>query len=155
MTNELNMNEKSKVINLCDYPISWQRITQIGDEYIKANATMYILNSELETQKDSGNRFISGTDGLGSHAEVYIDNPALRERLGFDDPNEKRIQLFVDEAKCKEILELKTPTFKKKIAELILTNQEKLKIIEVARKTKLNDFDKIQILEEHCNIKFK
>ena len=69
---EVNMNDKSKVINLCSYPVSWKRMTIIGDEYIKGNASAYILNSELDTQKNNGNKSIAGTDGLGSHAEVCV-----------------------------------------------------------------------------------
>jgi len=149
------MNDKSKVINLCSYPVSWKRITLIGDEYIKGGASVYILNSELETQKDGGNQFIAGTDGLGSHAQVYIENPELREYFLFDNKEEKRTQLIVDDEKCKHILELKTPSsFKKNLKETIITNHEKLKIMEYARKSKLNDYDKIKELEEYCGINF-
>jgi hypothetical protein len=151
----VNMNDKSKVINLCSYPVSWKRITLAGDEYLKAGATAYIVNSEIETQKDSGNAFIAGTDGLGSHAEIYIENPELREQFMFDNKEEKRTQLIVDEEKCKYILELKTPSsFKKNLKEAIVTNHEKMKIMEYARKVKLNDYDKIKELEEYCGIKF-
>lgn len=152
----INMNEKSKVVNLCNYPVSWKRITQLGDEYIKGNATAYILNNELETQKDSGNKFIAGTDGLGSHAEIYIENPELREYFEFDCPSEKRTQYVLDDERCKSILEAKSSlkTFEKNLKENILTNQEKLKIIDVAKKIKLNDYDRIKALEEYCDIKF-
>jgi len=152
----VNMNDKSKVVNLCSYPVSWKRITVIGDEYIKANASAYIVNSELESQKDSGNTFIAGTDELGSHAEVYIENPELREQFSFDNKEEKRVQLIVDDDKCKYILDLKTPSsFKKNLTETIITNAEKIKMMNYARKYKLNDYDKIQQLENHCSLKFK
>jgi hypothetical protein len=151
----INMNDKSKVINLCNYPVSWKRITQIGDEYIKANAIAYILNSEIETQKDSGNKFIAGVDGLGSHAEIYIDNKELREYLEFDNPTEKRTQFVLDEEKCKSILELKTQkAFEKSVKENVLTNQEKLKLVDVARKNKFNDYEKIKFIEEYCEMTF-
>lgn len=152
----LNMNDKSKVVNLCDYPVSWERITQNGDEYLKANASAYITNSEIETQKDNGNRFIAGTDGLGSHALVYIENPEMREYLSFDNQEDKRKQLIVDDDRCKELLELKTlSTFKKRIKESIIEIHEKKKIIEVARKMKLNELDKVEFLEEHCGFSYK
>ena len=50
MDNKINMNDKSKVKNLCDWPVSWQRINSSGDEYLKANAVIYINNAEIESQ---------------------------------------------------------------------------------------------------------
>jgi hypothetical protein len=151
----VNMNDKSKVINLCNYPVSWKRITQMGDEYIKGNASVYVLNSELETQKDSGNKFIVGSDGQGSHAEIYIDNAELREQFMFDDATEKRTQFVVNDDKCKTILESKAiSSFKKNLKENIVTNHEKMKIVDVARKIKLNDYEKIKALEDYCEITF-
>lgn len=151
-----NMNEKSKVTNLCDFPVSWKRETAMGDEYIKANGIAYILNQELETQKDNGNKFIAGIDGLGSHALIYIENPELREYFEFDNKSEKRTQLIVDEEKCKSILEIKTlSTFKKNLTENIVTEQEKMKIMNVARKIKIDEYSKIEVLEEYTGMKFK
>lgn len=149
------MNDKSKVVNLCDYPVSWKRITTIGDEYIKGNASTYIVNAEIEAQKDAGNLFIVGTDGIGSHADVYIENPELREYFSFDNKEEKRKQFILDDEVCKYILELKTmSSFKKNLEDKVVTRNEKLKIINYARKNKLNDYDKIKVLEEYCNAKF-
>ena len=152
----VNMNDKSKVKNLCPFPISWVRITQIGDEYIKANSSMPILNSEIDAQVSNGNVYLGGIDRLGSHAMVYIENDEFREELKFDNKSENKKQNILDEDKCKYILELKTiSAFKKNIAETIITIHEKMKIMEVARKVKLNDFDKITFLEEYCGAKFK
>ncbi len=152
----VNMNDKSKVVNLCDYPVSWCRKTYTGDEWIKANGSSFIVNSELEVQKDDGNKFIIGTDGLGSHASIYIENEELREEFGFDNKEDKRKQLIIDDDKCKYILELKTPvSFKKNLEDNIVTEQEKIKIMNVARKIKLDEFSKIQTLEEYTGIKFK
>lgn len=156
MSTNVNMNDKSKVLNLCDWPISWEKINSTGDEYLKANTAIYISNAEIEIQVQNGNKFFTGTDGIGSHARVYIQNPELREYLGFDDKTENRNQFILDEEKCKQILEYKTfSTFKKHVEESIVTNQEKAKIMNYARKNKLNEFDKVQFLENHCEMKFK
>jgi hypothetical protein len=151
----ININDKSKVVNLCNYPVSWRRITTIGDEYIKANASTYIVNSEIEAQRDADNKFITGTDRIGSHAEVYIDNAELREQFLFDSKEEKRSQFILNDDNCKFILDLKTPSsFKKNLEEKVITNSEKRKIMDYARKNKLNDYDKIKALEDYCNMKF-
>jgi hypothetical protein len=145
----IDMNSKSKVKSLCDWAVSWERINVPGDEYIKANSVIYISNAEIEAQVQNGNKFFSGSDGLGSHARVYIENPEFREYLGFDNKSEGKTQFILDDEKCKQILEYKTfSTFKKHLEEDVVTNQEKSKIMSYARKTKLNDYEKIQELEK-------
>jgi hypothetical protein len=151
----INPNDKSKIINLCDYPVSWKRETIVGDEYLKANGTTRVTNSEIETQVENGNVFLRGVDDKGSHACVYIDNPELRESLGFDNKAENKKQIIIDTDKCKDILSLKTiSAFKKNLKENIVTRQEKMKIMTVARKTKLNNYEMIQELEQYCQMSF-
>lgn len=152
----LDMNSKSKVKNLCPWNISWENINSTGDEFIKANNVAYISNAEIEVQVQNGNVFFVGTDGVGSHARVYIENSEMREYLGFDNKEEKRTQLILDDEKCKQIFEYKTfSTFKKHVEEVVVTNQEKAKIINYAKKAKINDYDKVKFLENHCGLKFK
>ena len=152
----IDMNSRSKVQNLCDWNVSWERFSMDGDEFIKANQTVYIPNMEIETQVQNNNLFFSGTDNIGSHARVYIHNPEMREHLGFDNKEEKRVQLILDDNKCKEIFDYKTfSTFKKHVIENIITNQEKSKIVNYAKNMKINDYDKIRFLEEHTSLSFK
>ena len=152
----IDMNSRSKVKNLCEWNVSWERYSMEGDEFIKANQTVYIPNMEIETQNQNNNLFINGTDAIGSHARVYIENAEMREHLGFDNKEEKRIQLILTDDKCKEIFEYKTfATFKKHVIENIITNQEKSKIVNYAKKNKINDYDKIQFLSEYTKLPFK
>ena len=149
-------NEKSKVLNLCSFPVSWERSTLAGDEYLKSHASTYIANSEIQTQIENGNKFIGGIDGNGSHADVYIDNAELREQYGFDNKTENKKQLIIDDEKCEYILGLKTlSAFKKNLESNIVTVSEKMKIMEFARKNKLNEFDKVEALEEYTGLKYK
>ena len=150
----VNMNDQSKVKNLASWNVSWERINSPGDELIKANGTIYISNSEIETQIQNGNHFFIGTSN-GNHARVYIENPEFREYLGFDNKEEKITQFILDEERCKQIFDYKTlVTFKKHLEDDIITNQEKSTIINYARKIKLNDYEKIQALQDHCEITF-
>lgn len=151
----INLNDKSKVKNLCPWNISWERQTSEGDEFLKANQVAYIVNSEIETQVQNGNSFFIGT-GNGEHARVFIENSEMREYLGFDNKSEGFKQLILDDDKCKQILEYKTfSTFKKHVEEEVVTNQEKAKIVNYAKKSKMNDYDKVKFLENHCGLKFK
>ena len=152
----IDMNSRSKVKNLCEWNVSWERYSMEGDEFIKANQTVYIPNMEIETQVQNNNLFFSGNDNIGSHARVYIHNPEMREHLGFDNKEEKRTQLILNDEKCKEIFEYKTfNTFKKHVNENIITNQEKSKIVSYAKKNKINNYEQIQFLIEHTGLSFK
>jgi len=152
----IDMNSRSKVKNLCDWNISWERYSMDGDEFIKANQTVYIPNMEIETQVQNNNLFFSGNDNIGSHSRVYIENPEMREHLGFDNKEEKRTQLILSDEKCKEIFEYKTfSVFKKHVIENIITNQEKSKIVNYAKKMKINNYDQIQYLIEFTGLLFK
>ena len=80
----IDMNSRSKVQNLCDWNVSWERFSMDGDEFIKANQTVYIPNMEIETQVQNNNLFFSGNDNIGSHARVYIHKigrASCRERV--------------------------------------------------------------------------
>ena len=154
MSTNIDINSKSKVRNLAEWPISYERINTPGDEYLKANSVIYINNAEIESQVQNGNKFFTGT-GTGDHARLFIENPDLREYLGFDNKTEGKTQFILDEEKCKQILEYKTfSVFKKHLEEDIVTNHEKAKIMNYARKTKLNDYEKIQEIEKYCQMKF-
>lgn len=151
----INMNEKSKIKNLCPFPISWKRITIIGDEYLKPNASVFVLNSEIYAQVESRNIMLAGNDQLGSHAMAYIENDELREDLKFDDKADGRKQNILNDEKCESIINSKFSAFKKSIEENVVTQHEKMKIIASARKSKLNDYDKIEFLQTYCGLKFK
>lgn len=155
VSKEVNLNERSKVKNLCDWDVSWIKKNSDGDELIPANGTIYIPNMEIDSQVQNGNVFFTGTDRLGSHARVYIDNTAMREYVGFDNKEENKTQLILTDDRCKEILEYKTfSVFKEHVEKEVVTNQEKVKIINYARKNKLNDYDKIKYLTEYCSMEF-
>ncbi len=149
----IDMNSRSKVKNLCDWNISWERYSMEGDEFIKSGQTVYIPNMEIETQVQNNNLFFVGT-GNGDHARVYIENVEMREHLGFDNKEEKRTQLILNDEKCKEFFEYKTiSTFKKHITENVITNQEKSKIVNYAKKTKVNNHEQIRFLETYTGLK--
>lgn len=149
----MDINGKSKVINLCPWSVSWKRDTLTGDELLKANGTFYILNQEIESQVRNGNVYYNGTDGKGSHARVYIENPELREELEFDNKEEKRTQDILNDEKCEKLLSYKTlSAFEKNLVASVVCNHEMAKIMKYARSIKLNDYDKIKVLESHCNM---
>ncbi len=152
---KVDLDKRSSVKNLCPWTISFTLPISNGNILLEANKKTSINNEELVSLCENSNVMFAGT-GSGNHARVYIENEELRQYVGYDDPDGKVKQFVLDDDECQKIMEYKTfATFKKHVEEKVIANHEKAKIIQYARKAKLNDFDKIDFLEVHCGMPFK
>lgn len=152
----VNMDSHSTCKNLCNWDLHFALVGNTGDIVIKANGTRDLLNREIISLCNNSNIFFTGSDGQGSHARIYVENENVRIHIGFDSEDGKRKQQILTDEKCKYILELKTQkSFEENIKKEVVTDAEKDKIIQYARKSKLNDFDKIEFIQEHTGKKFK
>lgn len=150
----LDMDKRSKVVNLCPWAVSFMLPNSNGEVLLEANKSTTINNEELVTLADNQNVMFCGT-GDGNHARIYVENPDYRQYVGFDDPENKKIQFVLTSDECAKILELKTDsTFEKHVKEKIVLNHEKEIFMSYCRKTKLNDYNRIKFLEEYTGIKF-
>ncbi len=149
----LNMDEKISVRNLCEWTVSFKRIDSIGDVLINANTSVRLPRGEIYSQVQSGNNLFAGTDGVGSHARIYIDDKDTRVDLDFEDTEGKKTQLIVDDNKIKELFAIKTKNaFEKAVKEVIVTNAEKAKLASGVKKFKLNEFDKVQFVQDYTGM---
>lgn len=150
----LDLDKRSKVINLCPWAICIILPNSKAEILLEANKTKDINNGELVTLADNEDVMLYGT-GNGDHARVYVDNKDYREYVGFDNSEEKRTQYVLTNEECQRILDLKTQSsFEKNVSEKVLMRHEKENIMKYARKIKLNDYNKISYLEEYTGIKF-
>jgi len=150
-----NMDSYSTCHNLCDNTIYYSLI-EGGDRKIAANGYLDMLNRDIVSLCNNSNIFFVGTDGRGSNARIYIQNPDLRVYVGFDSQDGKYTQQVLSDELCQEILDSKTQKqFEKTVNDKIISYHEKIHIMNYARKVKLNDFDRISFLEEYCGKKFK
>ena len=146
---KINYDARSMVRNLCNWNIYFSLLNNKGDVMIKANGVKELLNSEIIAQVQNNSVFFVGKED-GSHARILIENPDLREYLGLDK------QIVLTDDKCEYIIGLKTDkAFKENLDKYVVTKPEKDRIMAYARKTKLNDFDKIVTLEKHTGLKFR
>lgn len=151
----INMDTRSSIKNLCPWAVSFRLPNSNGDVYLEANKKTTINNGELVTLIENNNVLFVGT-GNGNHARIYVDNPEVRVYVGFESEDGKGKQFVLTDEECQKLFDYKTfGTFKKHIEENVVANHEKHKIMEYARKIKLNDYDKISFLESHCGIPFK
>lgn len=149
----LNMDEKISVKNLCEWSVSFKRLDSLGEVQINANTSMRFPRSEIYLQVQSGNNMFTGTDGIGSHARIYIEDKDTRVDLDFEDADGKKAQLVLDDNKIKELFAIKTKSaFEKAIKETVVTNAEKAKLVNSVQKFKLNEFDKVQFIQEYTGM---
>ena len=85
---------------------------------------------------------------MGSHATIYIDDEATRKEIDFETDAKKQNILTVESVK--KLFEYKTiKTFEEKLKELIVTRAEKYAIIQIIKREKINDYEKVRIVENY------
>ena len=152
---KLDLEKRSSIKNLCPWTISFTLPISGANILLGADKKTSVNNQELVTLCENSNPMFAGI-GNGNHARVYIENEELRKYVGFDSEDGKQKQFILTDEECQRILDYKTfSTFKKHLEESIVANHEKARIIEFARKIKLNDYEKITEIESFTNIKFK
>lgn len=150
----VNTDLRSSVKNLCPWPITFTLPISNAPIMLGADKKTSINNGELISLMENGNVMFEGTGG-GNHARVYVENEEIRKFVGYDSDDGTK-QFVLTDVECQKLLDYKTiVTFKKHLESDIVANHEKARLMNYARKIKLNDFDKITLLEQHTGIKFK
>ena len=151
---ELNMEQKVTVRNIAGWPVGFRRIETQGDVMIPKEGTVRLSRSEIIAQTQSGNRLFNGIDDRGSHATLYIEDEPTRLEVAFDSKEEKRTQTMLRSDVVKKLFDYKTmKTFEDKLQEYVVTRAEKYAITEIIKKLKLNDFEKIRMVEHYTGYK--
>ena len=151
-TEEIRMEDKITVTSIAPWATGFRRILTVGDVSIAPNGTIRLSREEVLAQGQSNNKLITGIDGMGSHATLYIEDAWTRAELGFDTEDSK--QVVVDKKLVKEIFDKKTlPAFKKAVEENIVTRAEKFSLLNMIKVLKINEYDKVAFCEEYCGAK--
>ena len=151
---ELNMDQKVTVRNLAGWTVGFRRIETQGDVTIPKEGTVRLSRSEIIAQIQSGNRLFIGIDDRGSHATLYIEDEPTRLEVEFDSKEEKRTQTILSADLVKKLFDYKTmKTIEDKLHEYVITRAEKFAITQIIKKLKLNDHEKIRIIENYTGYK--
>lgn len=149
---EIRMEDKISLSSIAPWATGFRRILTVGDVSIAPNGTIRLSREEVLAQGQSNNKLITGIDGMGSHATLYIEDEWTRKELGFDTEDAK--QIIVDKKFVKEIFEKKTfSAFKKAVEENIVTRAEKFSLLSMIKVLKINEYDKVAFCEEYCGAK--
>ena len=153
ITEEIRMEDKVTVTSIAPWATGFRRILTVGDVSIAPNGQIRLSREEVLAQGQSNNKLITGIDGAGSHATLYIEDEWTRRELGFDTDNTK--QVVVNKKLVKEIFDKKTlSAFKKSVEENIATRAEKFSLLSMIKTLKINEYDKVAFCEEYCGAKF-
>ena len=122
---EVKLDEKVVVRSIAPWVTGSRRILSVGDIQIQPNGTVTVSREELIAQAQSGNKLLTGIDGKGSHATLYIDDEWTRRELEFETDKVKQKVINLDV--IKHMFELKTmSSFQKNIEENVVTRAEKV-----------------------------
>ena len=143
---EVKLDEKVVVRSIAPWVTGSRRILSVGDIQIQPNGTVTVSREELIAQAESGNKLLTGIDGKGSHATLYIDDEWTRRELEFETDKVKQKVINLDV--IKHMFELKTMSaFQKNIEENVVTRAEKVFLMETIKTQKFNDYEKIVFCE--------
>lgn len=150
--NEIKMDEKIIVTSIAPWTTGFRRILTIGDIQIQPNGNVRISREEVIAQAQSGNKLLTGIDGMGSHATLYIEDEWVRRELEFDTDEKK--QIVVNKKLVKEMFDLKTfPSFKKAVETNIITRAEKFYLLNIIKTLKVDSYERISFCEQYCGSK--
>ena len=150
----IDMDVKVTVINLAPWNVAFPNRVRSGDTCFAPSAKVRVRRDELEAQVSAGNKLLTGIDGVGSHATLFIDDDETRRYLEFDSDDGKTKQNVITDEKVAKWFELKTMSaFEKNIRENVLTMAEKNFVLAAIKRLKLDSYEKISFCQEYCKFR--
>lgn len=151
-TEEIRMEDKITLTSIAPWLTGFNRMLSTGSVSIAPNGSVRLSREEVLAQGQSGNKLITGIDGMGTHATLYIEDEWTRKELGFDTDDKK--QTVINKKLVKDMFDKKAlPAFKKAVEENIVTRAEKFSLLSIIKTLKINEYDKIAFCEEYCGAK--
>ncbi|WP_144498314.1 hypothetical protein NST06_10805 [Bacillus sp. FSL P4-0322] len=149
----INLDKKIKIKNLCSWDLYFKKIESHGDFKLPANGVRQIALAEVQSQVYDNVKMFVGTDGIGTHAKIYIDDKESRIHLGFESDNST--QNVIDQEAINKILAIKTQkSFEDNVKKSVKSDAEKAQLFEIAKSAGINDHSKIKFIEEYTGFKF-
>ncbi len=149
---DLNLDVKVTIRNLAGWDVTFARLHDgIGDVTIVANGHQRLSRNEVIAQVNNNNKLFVGSDTIGSHATVYIDDEPTRKLLGFEE--EGRPQMVFTEQLVNDLFNISQSEYEDKLSTYIRTRAEKYALIETIKKLRLNDYAKMVFAAEYTGYK--
>lgn len=147
---ELNLDEKVTVRSIANWQTTFARIDNGAGVIITARGTFTLPRNEIIAQCNNGNHLFLGTDNLGSHATLIIDDDPTRIELGFISEDGTKEQLVFSDELLKETFKIQNQAaFEQAFRENFVTRAEHFSAIEAISRLGLNDYKKIRFIEKY------
>lgn len=147
-TQELNLDQKVTVRSIAGWTVGFARRADFGgDVMIAPGGNVRLTRNEIITQIQNGNKLFTGTDGMGSHATLVIEDTPTRVEIGFESVDGKTKQLVFSDDVVTALF--KGAKFEERLREVICTRAEKHAVIDAIKRLKINDYQKIRLVEEY------
>lgn len=150
---ELNLDAKVTVKSIAGWFTGFSRIVDgYGDVTIAPNGNVRLSRNEIITQVQSGNKLFCGTDEMGAHATLIIEDKPTRIEVGFETADSEQ-EVFSDE-KIVELFKINAQkSFENKFMDLIKTRAEKYAVMQAIIRHGFNDYRKIKFAENYTGYK--
>lgn len=149
---DVNLDVKITVRNLAGWDVTFARLHDgIGDVKIVANGYQRLSRNEVVAQVNNNNKLFTGSDTIGSHATIYIDDAPTRRLLGFEE--EGTPQLVFTKQLVKDLFKMNQSEYESKLPFYIRTRAEKFALIEAIKELGLNDYTKMVYASEYTGYK--
>lgn len=146
---DLNLDAKVTVRNLAGWDVTFARLHDgVGDVTIVANGHQRLSRNEVVAQVNNNNKLFIGSDTIGSHATIYIDDAPTRRMLGFEEDD--RPQMVFTEQLVTDLFDMSQSDYEAKLSHYIRTRAEKYALIETIKKLRLNDYAKMVFASEYA-----
>lgn len=151
----LNLDVKVAVRNIADWDANFARVVDgIGDVRIVPNGTVMLSRNEIIAQVQTGNTLLAGIDGMGSHANLYIEDAATRKELGFETDTKKQ-NILTDE-KVKKLFGIANQRqFEEEFKKEIVTRAEAKALLNAVKRLNINDYNKIRFAEKTTGFSYE
>lgn len=147
---ELNLDEKVAIRSIADWETTFARIDNNAPVVITKRGTFTLPRNEIISQCNNGNRLFTGTDGIGSHATIVIEDAATRIEVGFETEDGSQKQLHFSDALVKEVFAITNQTaFEDAFKNSFVTRAEHYAVIDAIQRLGLNDYKKIRFIEKY------
>lgn len=150
---ELNLDEKIKVRNIASWEATFVRRDNNMDVRIAGHGTYALPRSEVIAQCNSNNRLMIGTDGLGSHATLIIEDDPTRIELGFISEDGSTEQLYYNDGLLKKLFSISNhDEFESEFKRCFVERAEYFAVLDGINRLGLNDYRKIRFIEKYTGL---
>lgn len=146
----LDLDKKVTIRSIAEWETTFVRRDNGADVRIARRGTFTLPRNEIIAQCNSGNRLFLGTDNVGSHATLIIEDDPTRIELGFISEDGSKEQLYYSDELLKQLFTIANQEeFEKEFVRCFVSRSEYSAVMDGISRLGLNDYKKIRFIEKY------